>query len=116
MPKSTNTSYEKICGDLGHKVSILFILDCGLDDHHSSFLLILKVDELILRNQGGLSLDWLEDLKTFLTVQEHHWVECWNSWNREVLETHAMSDDHVHCWERLELLCVFVSEIKMLLV
>ena len=81
VAKSTDASDEKICGDLCNQISALFILDCGLDYNNGCLLLILQVNELILSNESSLGLNWLEHLQALLSMEEHHGVECWHSWN-----------------------------------
>ena len=81
VAKSTDASDEKICGDLCNQISALFILDCGLDYNNSCLLLILQVNELILSNESSFCLNWLEHLQAFLSMEQHHGVECWHSWN-----------------------------------
>ena len=111
VAKSTNASDEEIGDNLRDKLTIFFILNCGLDYDNSGLFLVLEINEFILGHKHGIWFDWLEHLETLLTMEQHHWVECWDSWNRKVLEAHSVRNNHVHGGEALKLLGVLICKV-----
>ena len=116
MSESTDTSNEKICENLGLKLSRVFVGNLSLNHHYCCFLFVLQICDNILTHDSSIGLDWAEKLDLLFSMQKHHRVESWNSWYAKTSQISSVRKDDSDCWERSEITSVFISKVVMLLI